>query len=119
MCLVCPALSSLESSPMSNERMQKLREMLEKQPDDPFLLYGIAMEHKKAGQAREAIEHFDRVIALDPGYCYAYYQKGLVLEEAGDINAARSAYKQGIAIAAEKGDAHARSELQAALDLLG
>jgi tetratricopeptide (TPR) repeat protein len=104
---------------MSTERLQKLQEMLQKQPDDPFLLYGIAMEYKKAGQTAEALAKFDRVLAVDPGYCYAYYQKGLVLEETGDINAARKTYQQGIDIAGQKGDAHARSELQAALDLLG
>jgi Flp pilus assembly protein TadD len=104
---------------MPSERLRKLQEMLQKQPDDAFLLYGIAMEYKKAGQMKEALAQLDRVIAVDPGYCYAYYQKGLVLEETGDINAARNAYRTGIEMAGQKGDAHARSELQAALDLLG
>jgi Flp pilus assembly protein TadD len=104
---------------MSTDRLQKLQEMLQKQPNDAFLLYGIAMELKKAGQNKEAIEQFDRVIAVDPAYCYAYYQKGLALEETGDINAARKVYQQGIEVAGLKGDAHAKSELQAALDLLG
>ena len=37
-----------------NDRMQQLQRMLEKSPTDPFLLYGIAMEHKKAGDAARA-----------------------------------------------------------------
>lgn len=102
-----------------SERLEKLREMLAKQPNDPFLLYGIGMEHKKAGDHKSAIEHFDRVVQVDPGYCYAYYQKGLTLEETGDINAAKQAYLQGIEAAKAKGDDHARSELEAALSLLG
>ena len=44
-----------------------------------FLVYGLALEHKKAGNASEAISLLDRVVALDPGYCYAYHQKGLDL----------------------------------------
>lgn len=103
---------------MENERINKLREMLQTQPDDTFLLYGLAMEWKKAGDYSQALEEFDRVIALDPGYCYAYYQKGLVYEEQGALNQARTSYQQGIEAAMKKGDAHARSELEAALSLL-
>ncbi len=104
---------------MANERLEKLQAMLTKQPDDAFLLYGVAMEFKKEGRWAEALAQFDRVLAVDPGYCYAYYQKGLVLEENGDVNGAKSAYEAGIKAAVAKNDDHARSELQAALDLLG
>lgn len=104
---------------MSTNRIEKLREMLEKQPDDPFLLYGLAMEWKKAGDYKQALEGFDRVIEKDPGYCYAYYQKGLILEDQGELDHARAAYNQGIEAAKAKGDDHARSELEAALSLLG
>lgn len=98
--------------------MAKLQEMLARQPDDPFLIYGLGMEHRKAGDQQAAIEHFDRVLQVDRGYCYAYYQKGLALEETGDINGAKQAYQQGIDAARAKGDDHARSELEAALSLL-
>lgn len=104
---------------MTNDRIEKLQQMLEKQPDDTFLLYGLALEWKKSGDHKQALEGLDRVIQLDPGYCYAYYQKGLVLEDQGELNAARTAYEQGIAAANQKGDDHARSELEAALSLLG
>jgi tetratricopeptide (TPR) repeat protein len=93
--------------------------MLEKSPNDPFLLYGIAMEHKKAGDTARALEFLNRTIATDPGYCYAYYQQGQVREMVGDEAGARQAYEAGIAAATKKGDAHARGELEAALELLG
>ena len=93
--------------------------MLEKQPSDAFLLYGIALEYKKAGQTSEAIEYLDRVIQADPGYCYAYHQKGLVHESTGDTEAAKEAYGEGIAAAARKGDLHAKGEIEAALEMLG
>ena len=100
------------------DRMSKLAAMLEKQPDDVFLLYAMGMEHRKAGARTEAIEHFDRVIARDWGYCYAYHQKGQVYEEAGDAEAAKEAYRQGIAAATRKGDAHAGEEIAAALAMI-
>lgn len=106
-----------ETAPESagSPRMQQLRKMLERQPDDPFLLYGLAMEFKKAGDALRALEYFDRTIAKDAGYCYAYYQRGLVLESEGDVEAAKRAYREGIDAAIKKGDAHARGEIEAAL----
>ena len=63
-------------------------------------------------------EYLDRVLATDPGYCYAYYQKGQVLESAGDADAAKQVYRAGVEAATKKGDAHARSEIEGALLLL-
>lgn len=101
-----------------SERMKKLRAMLDKQPDDPFLVYGLGMEYKKAGDGPRAIESFDRTIQLDPGYCYAYFQKGQAHESAGDVDAARRAYRAGMEAATRKGDAHALDEIRGALEAL-
>lgn len=95
--------------------MQQLQQMLQKEPRDAFLLYAMALEYKKAGNNPEAIGYLDRVLAVDPGYCYAYHQKGLVHEAAGNLAAARQAYRDGMEAAAKKGDAHARQEIEAAL----
>jgi len=100
------------------ERMQKLLAMLDKAPQDTFLLYGLAMEHKKAGQPQDAVNYFNRVIEIDPGYCYAYHQRGLVHESTGDLEAARRSYREGIAAAGRKGDAHAGEEIAAALSMI-
>ena len=102
-----------------SERLQKLQKMLEREPGDTFLIYGLALEHKKLGEDARALELLDRVIQLDPGYCYAYFQKGAVLESAGDSDAAKSAYRAGIDAAKKKGDAHAQGELEAALSMMG
>jgi Tfp pilus assembly protein PilF len=98
--------------------MRQLQEMLEREPGDTFLVYGLALEYKKANDPIHAIEYLDRVIGLDPGYCYAYHQKGLIYESMDNVPAARSAYLAGIEAARKKGDNHARQEIEAALDLL-
>ena len=54
----------------------------------------------------------------NPNYSAAYYHGGRALESLGDLDAARSLYEEGIAATMKNGDAHTRSELQAALDLL-
>ena len=99
-------------------RLEQLQKLLEREPDDTFLLYGIALEHKKAGDFDQALHFLSRVTELDPGYCYAYHQRGLVHEARGDIPAAKQAYQDGIAAATKKGDAHAREEIAAALSVL-
>ncbi len=101
-----------------SERLEKLRQMLAKEPNDTFLLYGIAMEHKKLNDAPAALEFLDRVTRLDPGYCYAYHQQGLVHESQGDNDAAKAAYRAGVEAAIKKGDDHARSEIEAALSMI-
>jgi|SRR3954454_22221975 Tfp pilus assembly protein PilF len=99
-------------------RMRQLRQMLDRQPDDPFLLYGLAMEYKKADEPARALEFFDQVLRRDPNYCYAYYQRAQVHESLGDVDAARRTLREGVEAAKRSGDAHALSEIEAALALL-
>ena len=104
--------------PATSERLQKLHVMLEKEPNDAFLLYAIALEHKKLGNTSDALVFFQKTLDRDPGYCVAYHQRGLTYEEAGDEEAAKIAYREGIAKATQKGDRHAASEMQAALSMI-
>ena len=102
----------------STPRMEQLRRMLERSPEDAFLLYAIALEYKKAGDAPQAIEYFDKVVAVDPAYCYAYHQRGLVYELLGDLQSARRSYREGIQAATKANDTHARGEIEAALSMI-
>lgn len=100
------------------ERLQQIHKMLEKEPNDTFLLYGLGMEYKKAGEWDKALESFNRVTQLDPMYCYAYHQRGLVYEAQGNFPAAKQAYQEGMAAAEKKGDLHAREEIAGALAMI-
>jgi tetratricopeptide (TPR) repeat protein len=96
-------------------RSEQLEKLLQREPNDPFLLYGLALEHKKSNDLPRAIELLQCVIQVDPGYCYAYYQLGQIHAATGDAAAARCVLEQGIAAATKKGDAHAAQEIAAAL----
>ena len=98
--------------------MAQLQQMLQRSPDDPFLLYGMAMEHKKAGDAASALEYLQRVTQKDPNYCYAYFQRGQAHELLGQSEAARASYRAGIEAAERTRDTHAKEELTAALEML-
>ena len=100
-------------------RLPQLHKLLEKSPQDTFLLYAIALEHKKANELPQALDYLSRTLQIDPDYAYAYYQVGQTHEQAGDLDKARQAYQDGLAAARRKGDAKALGELQTALDILG
>jgi tetratricopeptide (TPR) repeat protein len=99
-------------------RLEQLQKMLEREPNDTFLLYGLAMEHKKSGDADQALQLLEKVVQLDPGHGYAFFQRGQIEESRGDMTAAKKAYSDGIIAATKSGDSHARSELEGALSMI-
>jgi Tfp pilus assembly protein PilF len=104
--------------PVISERMQKLQQMLEKEPNDAFLLYALALEHKKGGTYSEALRLLGQVVQNDPTYCVAHQQAAQVHELAGNVESAKRAYRDGIAAAQKKGDHHATEEMESALHML-
>lgn len=92
--------------------------MLDKTPGDAFLLYGAALEYKKAEKLAEALDYLNRALAADADFCYAYYQKGQVLEEQGETALAAKTYRDGIAAAGRVNDAKALGELGQALSII-
>lgn len=90
--------------------------MLAAQPDNTFARYGLAMEHVRLGQLEQGVLEFETLLARQPEYSAAYFHGGQTLEKLGRIDDAREWYRRGVGVTR---DAHARSELQAALDILG
>lgn len=99
-------------------RLEKLTKMLEADPNDAFVLYGIAQEYAAAGDYEQAVAFYDRCLASDPAYCYAYYHKARALEHAGKPEQAAQAVCEGIRAAQAAGDAKALGELTSLLDEL-
>ena len=100
------------------DRLVQILKMLEKTPGDAFLLYGAALEYKKQEKFVEALDYLNRAIGVDENFCYAYYQKGQVLEEQGDNAAAAGAYRAGIVAAERVNDQKALGELSGALSII-
>jgi Flp pilus assembly protein TadD len=99
-------------------RLDTLRSMIEQDPKNSFLRYGLAMELLNTGQTEEAVTQFRTLIASDPHYAAAYFHGGRALEQLGRIDDARAIYAEGIAITARTGDDHTRGELEGAMALL-
>jgi tetratricopeptide (TPR) repeat protein len=104
---------------MATNRLELLKTMVAQNPRDTFMRYGLAMEYRNSGDLEAAIREFQSLIAANPDYVPAYFHGGQTLERAARIEDARALYQRGIEAAVRSGDAHARSELEAALSLLG
>jgi tetratricopeptide (TPR) repeat protein len=100
-------------------RIEALTAMLAQDPANSFARYGLAMAHLDAGRAGDAIREFNALLDLNPDYAAAYFHGGRAHETLGQLDEARALYERGIAVTTRTGDAHTRSELQAALDILG
>lgn len=103
---------------MATNRMDVLKMMVAQNPADAFARYGLAMELVKGGELASAVAEFRALLEHNPNYAAAYFHGGQALEKLGEIEQARAIYEKGIEVTSRTGDAHTRSELQAALDML-
>lgn len=104
---------------MSGNRLETLKGMVEQDPGNAFLRYGLAMEYKNAGDLEAAVREFRALMAANPEYAPGYFHGGQTLEKLGRVDEAREVYEKGVEVTTRSGDQHARSEMQAALDMLG
>jgi tetratricopeptide (TPR) repeat protein len=93
-----------------------LKQLLAQDPNSAFARYGLAMEYVKSGSLEQAVQEFEAILGADPAYSAAYFHGGQTLEKLGKLDEARDFYRRGISATR---DPHARSEMQAALDILG
>src|SRR5438132_9597902 len=96
----------------AKSRRQQIEEMLADDPHDPFLRYGLAMEHASAGDDEAAAKCFADLLAASPDYVPAYLQGAQVLARLGREDEARAVCRAGVAAAQKNGDGHAAGELQ-------
>ncbi|HEV3263394.1 MAG TPA: hypothetical protein VG013_41550 [Gemmataceae bacterium] len=93
-------------------RKQQIQDMLADDPSDPFLHYGLGMEHISDGADEEAVRCFQELFRVAPDYVPAYLQAGQALTRLGRPAEARDAFSRGIAVARKQGDQHAAEEMQ-------
>jgi hypothetical protein len=109
----------ITTQPQKKSRRQLLEEFVASKPTDAFARYGLALECANSGDTAAADENFKFLLTAHPEYVAAYFQYGQFLAKVGRTDEARSALTAGIATATRTGDAHARSEMEAALAELG
>lgn len=98
--------------------LEQLRQLLESEPDDVFLNFGLAMELTKAERYDEGLAQFSRVLELDPDYVAAHFQRGKALIRMGEPAAAKVELQKGVERAKAIGDRHAEAEMSQLLEAL-
>jgi len=93
---------------MSTDALEK---MLAKGVDNSLLRFGLGKSYLDAGDAARAAEHLQRCVEHDPHYSAAWKLLGKAQQTAGNPDAARSAWQQGIQAAQAKGDKQAEKEM--------
>lgn len=101
---------------MNHKRLDHLRDLLKAEPNDPFLHYGIAMEHLSRENWSEALAALKELITRFPEYVPSWYQYGKLLFETGHPEKSAEILTQGIDYANKAGDRHAAGELKTLLD---
>lgn len=100
------------------DRIEKLKEFLLTEPDDPFVKHALALEYMKIGEVSAARQLLEEVLTKDPGAVGSYYQLGKLLEGMGELRLAMEWYEKGMAAAKAAGERRAFNELQTAYEEL-
>lgn len=99
-------------------RMQQLEAMLAEEPNDVFLLYGLACEEMKQGYRAVGLSRFNDIHARFPDYVPAWFRHAQFLAELGENDDAKRVGQTGLETARRVGDLHAAGELAGFLELL-
>ena len=96
---------------MSNPRLEQLLAFHQQDPDDPFIIYGLALEYQKS-TPMTARSYFEILLLRFPEYLPSYYHAAKLYESFNEPETARDLYLKGIEVSINQKDAHAQRELQ-------
>ena len=80
------------------------RKLLERDPDNPMVLYSLGNELFKEGDYGGARDHLRRAVENKPDYSVAYRTLGRAHFELGENAEARGAFEEGRKVAEGNGD---------------
>jgi tetratricopeptide (TPR) repeat protein len=103
----------------SANRIDSLKGMLEKEPNDLFLTYALGLEYTKSPDTFGlAKAQFKKALDLDNNYLAAYYQLGQLLELLNNKQEALVYYQSGLEKAKEQKNNKAINEFGEAIFML-
>jgi tetratricopeptide (TPR) repeat protein len=100
---------------VSDKRLALLEKLTAEGSKDPFHWYGLALEYQGRSRLEDALATFAKLREIDASYVPQYLMCAKIFGDVGRGDDARAWLAAGIEAARKKGDAHALSELEAAL----
>jgi E3 SUMO-protein ligase RanBP2 len=101
---------------MSEDRIAALRRMLERNPADARLRFGLAAEHEKRGAWADVVEELRAYLAATDDEGNAWGRLGHALRQLGRDDEARAAYREGVTAAARHGHPSMAAEFEETLE---
>lgn len=99
-----------------NPRIVKLTEILEKDPNDSFSRYSLALEYKSIGDIQTSIIILTELLQRDERYIAGYHQLGQIYVNQNRTDLAKKIYRRGIEQAEKAGDKKAKREMEEELE---
>lgn len=96
---------------MSINRLERLKEFLDNEPNDPFLKYALATEYLRLNNQEKALWFYLDLVDNHADYVGTYYHLGKLYEQMLKHQEALTIYEKGIAVAKKIKDQHALNEL--------
>ena len=84
-------------------RIEVFKQILEQDPGNSTVLFGLAKEYEKAGEDVQLIEMLDRYLASADDEGNAYGMLAAAYERTGQRDQARQTYERGVAVASSHG----------------
>ena len=81
---------------MAASRIDLFKQMLETDPSNTSVLFGLAKEYEKAGRSEEMIEILSRYLEISDDEGNAYGMLASAYERSGQREKARETYQRGI-----------------------
>lgn len=98
-------------------RIEVFKQMLEADPDNSMVLFGLANEYQKAEDWRNTIETLENYLAKADDEGAAYGMLARAYERTGMREKARSAYEKGIEVSMAHGHPSMAQDYKMTLDL--
>ena len=96
---------------MNAPRTEMFRKLLERDPNNPMVLYSLGNELFKEGRYGEARDHLQRAVANKPDYSVAYRMLGRAHYELHENAEAKNIFLKGKEVALENGDLQTVKEI--------
>jgi Tfp pilus assembly protein PilF len=101
---------------MPQTRLKALQKFLERETNDSFTRYALAMEYVSLKDVPQAITNLKELLEHDSAYISAYHQLGILYQKTGIPIEAVKILEKGIELAEHLGESHAQNEMQELLD---
>jgi predicted Zn-dependent protease len=98
-------------------RIDVFKQMLESDPENSMVMFGLAKEYEKLGQTAEVIALLETYIAKADDEGNAYGMLGKAYQQSGDREKAIETYRRGIDVSTAHGHPSMANEYRMTIDI--